>query len=340
MKCTRAQELFSSYLEDTIEAPLRVAFEQHLAECPECNAAYERFNATVMMLDEVSEVETPPGLHALIMARVEEARRAKPSRVKWWSIDWERVFTVRVPARAVAMGFAVVLLLAVIIQLTPVSGMMAGLFPGKVTDKMPTAPSDSEAPMQWSPLGGNWLEKASYQPSGSGLAIAVVTRSGEGSGYALKLKTASAQSIEYAAYMLAQDPNGSATIKNGMMDRSENVYVEIPTQDSVPAAVKVVWDYRGSDYSAFAFLPANFDIMSGNKTTDVAFQSASVFERLKDISSRFGVVVLASGDLSIQISELNSKVSKPDTALDASLTQVGLNWKTIAPSVFVVEPAQ
>lgn len=337
MKCTRAQELFSSYLEDTIEAPLRVAFEQHLAECSECNAAYERFNATVMMLDEVNEVETPPDLHTLIMARVEEARRAKPSRVKWWSIDWERVFTVRVPARAVAMGFAVVLLLAVLIQLTPINGMMAGLFPGKVTKQMPTVPGDSEAPMEWSPLGGDWLERASYQPAGSGLAIAVVAKSGEGGGYALKLKTASTQPIEYTAYLY---PNNSAAIKSGSIDRSDNAYVEIPAEGSEPIAARVVWNYRGTQYSAFTFLPVNFDIMSGNKTTNVSFRSESVFGRLKDVSSRFGVVVLASGDLTKQINRLNSKVSKPDTALDASVTEAGLSWKMIAPSVFVVEPAE
>ena len=62
MKCLNAQELFSSYLENEMDAELRTAFEQHLATCPLCEARYDRFHATVMLLEEMPEIETPPAL--------------------------------------------------------------------------------------------------------------------------------------------------------------------------------------------------------------------------------------------------------------------------------------
>ena len=67
MKCGKAQELFSSYLEKTIQPPLGVAFEQHLAECARCKAAYDRFHATTIVLDELPMVQPPPDLHAIVM---------------------------------------------------------------------------------------------------------------------------------------------------------------------------------------------------------------------------------------------------------------------------------
>src|SRR5665647_1122912 len=119
MKCARAQELFSGYLEKTIQPPMGVAFEQHLAECAHCKAEYNRFHATTVVLDELPEVEPPPDMHAVIMARIERARREAPGKVRWLHFDWQSVFTVRVPARALAMGGAMLLVLAMLVQLTP-----------------------------------------------------------------------------------------------------------------------------------------------------------------------------------------------------------------------------
>ncbi len=102
MRCARVRDLFSSYLENEMDVPTSVQFEKHLAECNKCQADYDRFTAAVMVLDEVKEVDPPAGLHAAVMAGVEKTRRAVPSPVRWWQIDWQHVFTLRVPARAAA----------------------------------------------------------------------------------------------------------------------------------------------------------------------------------------------------------------------------------------------
>ncbi len=109
MKCGKAQELFSSYLEKTIQPPMGVVFEQHLEECAECKAAYDRFHATTVVLDELPMVEPPADMRAAVMARIEENRRQAPARVKWLHFDWQSVFTLRVPAKALAMGAATLL---------------------------------------------------------------------------------------------------------------------------------------------------------------------------------------------------------------------------------------
>ena len=127
MRCNKAQELFSSYLEKTIQLPMGVAFEQHLAECVRCRSAYDRFHATTIVLDELPVVEPPPDMHAVIMARVEQARRAAPGRVKWLHVDWQSAFTVRVSAKALAAAAAVLLVFVMVMQFSPLHSYMSGL---------------------------------------------------------------------------------------------------------------------------------------------------------------------------------------------------------------------
>ena len=172
MKCAKAQELFSGYLENTILAPTRVALEQHLTQCPQCKAAYDRFHATAVVLDELPEVEAPLGLHAAVMARVEQARRAAPQRVAWWHVDWQSVFNARVPVRAVAMGFAVVLLLAVVVQLTPLRSMTAGFFWQPPSTQIPLG-EPVDAPKGPLPPGVKQGTQVDYHRHDSGMTIGI-----------------------------------------------------------------------------------------------------------------------------------------------------------------------
>ncbi len=137
MKCNRIQEMFSDYMENAMDARSCVEFEQHLTECACCSMDYDRFTQTVTMLDEMPEVEPPADFHASVMARVERARRTAPRPVRWWEIDWQRVFTIRVPARAVAMGLTLVLLMVLAVRFTGLSTITAGLFtPQKVSARI------------------------------------------------------------------------------------------------------------------------------------------------------------------------------------------------------------
>lgn len=59
MKCDRAQEFFSDYLERTLDRPMAVALEGHLQECNACREDLEFLGEAVRSLSLVPEVEPP-----------------------------------------------------------------------------------------------------------------------------------------------------------------------------------------------------------------------------------------------------------------------------------------
>jgi hypothetical protein len=91
MQCDRAEEFFSDYLERTLDRPMTVALEAHLAACGRCRGDIEALQAVVGALEAVPEVEPPRDgawkvMAALRSARAEqyEAERAKaPTFLEW-----------------------------------------------------------------------------------------------------------------------------------------------------------------------------------------------------------------------------------------------------------------
>jgi anti-sigma factor RsiW len=84
MQCDRAQEFFSDFLDQTIDRPLAVAVEAHLAECSGCRRELEALQSTCELLSAMPEVEPPADgawqvMRELQKLRVEqwEAQRAR-----------------------------------------------------------------------------------------------------------------------------------------------------------------------------------------------------------------------------------------------------------------------
>ncbi len=83
MQCERAQEFFSDRLERTLDRPMTVALEAHLAGCSGCRAEMEALQATYAALDTLPEVEPPPDgawqvIHQLRQARQEQVAPTRP----------------------------------------------------------------------------------------------------------------------------------------------------------------------------------------------------------------------------------------------------------------------
>lgn len=55
MTCAEFVELVTAYLEGTLPADQRVAFEEHLALCPGCETYLEQFQTTIDLLGELPE---------------------------------------------------------------------------------------------------------------------------------------------------------------------------------------------------------------------------------------------------------------------------------------------
>lgn len=91
MQCDRAQEFFSDYLEHTLDRPMVVAIESHLAGCANCREEVESLQSTFLALDSLPEVEPPAdGAWQVMMAirqqraaQYEAERRKAPTFLEW-----------------------------------------------------------------------------------------------------------------------------------------------------------------------------------------------------------------------------------------------------------------
>ncbi len=344
MKCLNAQELFSSYLENEMDAELRTAFEQHLATCPLCEARYDRFHATVMLLEEMPEIETPPAFHGAVMARIEQARRETPRRVKWWDIDWQRVFTLRVPARAVALAAAMVLLMAIIVQLTPLNNITAGWLPGRGGENPGIIP-EVEAPQGPLPWGAAPKSEVEYSRADSGLSVnvSVDSESKHSTIYRLRLGPESSEPVNYTVHLLRGGIDEAQTrsrVDSGMIseDRDAVVPVVVTQSNRAKAMVaQVEWNHKGRTFSSYVFMPSEYDPNASEKMAGLSIEKDDIYRIMARISANYGIVILAPGNLDGRQAAVDVKAAGPDTAMASAAKQSGLRWKKLDKSIYVIQ---
>lgn len=343
MKCAKAQELFSSYMEDTIETPLRVELEQHIEECQSCKTDYDRLNATVMLLEELPQVETPRDFHSVVMARVEQARRKTPHRVKWWAMDWQQVFTIRVPAKALATGLAAVLLSTVLVQLTPLNSVVAGWLPWNTKSANVLNVGDQDAPAPWKPWGTDSNACSTSNP-GLSVCVKVNSESSQQYVYDLKIHTDSNKAVDFGVYMTQNGGSTDNLISNETVtnDQSRVVPIVVAKSEDVNRSVvaKIVWTYDGAERTEYVFLPSNFDQNASGKSLSMSFKNESIYDVLSKVSAEYGSIVFASGNMSRTVGELNIESATLDQALFQSAKQSKMKRQEITTSTYVVEPIQ
>lgn len=337
MKCGKAQELFSSYLEKTIQPPMGVAFEQHLAECARCKAAYDRFHATTIVLDELPVVEPPPDMHAMIMRRIEQARREAAGRVKWLHFDWQSVYTLRVPVKALAAACVLLVVFAAVMQLTPLPSYVAGLFGlQRASQHLPVEDTFIRPP---APAGTTM-----HADVGAGLSVGVTVDRFEQAGtvYDIGLAASDGAPVEVRVYEL---PDGAT----GRLVRPEDLtnakYVGIVSGDKeatariiqpAPAARSKVaiifWKGAGNQASGLVYLPPKF----GRDNGGVSLHGADLCEVLSELSAQCGAVILAPGTCRTQSASVNVTASSADEAIATVARQAGLRLRALQPSIYVI----
>src|SRR5713226_1708751 len=89
MKCDKAQEFFSDYIETTLDRPMVVALETHLNGCEACGADVSSLRDMWTVLDKVPPVEPPADFVWRTTTRLQnellnrrEAERAR--LLPWW----------------------------------------------------------------------------------------------------------------------------------------------------------------------------------------------------------------------------------------------------------------
>lgn len=339
MKCEKAQDLFSSYLENDMDSAQRSAFEQHLAECPSCEARYDRFHATVMLLEETPEVKTPPAFHSAVMMRVEQARHATPQRVRWWDIDWQRMFTVQVRAKAVAAGVAVMLILGTVVMLSPVSNITAGLFPGR-GDATNIGENVEAPPGPLPPYTYRGVE-ADYALPGSGMNLSVTVQSTQGQGgvYDLKLEPNGNSSIDYAVYLRSGAP-GSSPISEGTLGAGHGA--RIPVIVSEPTRTRAVvteieWTYEGRRHTSYVFLPSKFDQDAATRELSVSLRGADLYEAVGKVSAAYGIVIVSPGDLGDKQLDVTNQSGAAQLVLSRVTNEAGMHWQKLGSSIYAIQ---
>ncbi len=74
MQCERAQEYFSDYLERTLDRPMTVALEAHVAGCAACREEIAALRDTFFALEALPAVEPPPDGAWQVLCRMQTAR--------------------------------------------------------------------------------------------------------------------------------------------------------------------------------------------------------------------------------------------------------------------------
>lgn len=338
MKCDKVKELFSDHLEGVLERPMVVAFDQHLEDCPVCKREYDAFKTTWQMLDTLPEVTPPPGFAFDVTTKIriqrEAERRARP---RWQNI-FREVFASRVPAKVFA-GAVAVFLSAQLVLHTPLrTSIAAWLVPNptvKVTNSDP-----APLPEEWASVkkAEAWLHSGlsfELEPSGSGV-------------FKLMLKPDAVTSKDVKVYLM---PSGNArfgheSVKNASLIFSGTIGEGgqvIPfvlgqssgNQEIITALIE--WKHRDQEFMEAIFVPVHLNSLGTAMTSSMRFSDTELYTALKEVSAKFGVVILANADINAKVTRVNVTNGTADDVLYMICTDIGLRWRPLGSQVYIVE---
>jgi anti-sigma factor RsiW len=75
LNCQEIVELVTEYLEGTMDADLRVAFDAHLAGCPHCSHYLEQMEATIRIAGTIEAAALSPGFQAGLLEAFRDFER-------------------------------------------------------------------------------------------------------------------------------------------------------------------------------------------------------------------------------------------------------------------------
>ncbi len=335
MKCDKAQELFSEHLESALERPMAVAFERHLAECPDCETEYSVFRMTWQMLETLPEVEPPVGFAYGVVAEVQARREAEQAAASWWRRTLRDLVASKVPTRAFAAAAAAVVLGAVVVS--PVKNYVgASLGLNRVAEPAKTAKWNTVEP------GMAWLE--------SGLSFGLESSSSRSgwSVFKLLIKSQDATGKHVSVYIMEPgrpsfDSDGLAgarQIFEGDVTESGQVVPFVlgqSTDASGVATALVRWDHRNRSFAEVVFIPMRPSQGSAAPKGSVEIDKLGLYSALQEISGAFGAVILVNGDINRVIGDVTVTSGTVDDALYQLTNSTNLRWRSLGARVYMVE---
>ncbi len=365
MKCERARELYSEYLEGSIDYALTATVRSHVDQCDGCKSELASFQRTWGLIGTLPEVEPPSSFrHDVVMraARMQHEQR-KSEKQGFLGVKWDQVFGRLIPARAVAVACAGAILAAILLNL-PAEVMT--FFDRGSEGVQVSGELRQPVSIQASPLNAkkaDWLNRIGNY---NALWVSVEsTDISEGSSYydlVLRinneaLATGVTNRIPAQVYIL---PAGVYRLEPGSQRKpvwSGNVLGDKPLPlvvpgicnaqgEPVPITLLVTYQFRKMQFAKIVFIPSRdtkvrpTDALGLASEASTTVRDRSLFGVLQAISQEYDKTIIANGSLDKKPAVFDISGRDVEQALHKVLRSepVHLDWAFIDEAIYVDRP--
>ena len=361
MKCERAKELFSEYLEGSIDYALTTTVRAHIDQCNDCRSDLKAFRGAWDMIGALPEIAPPSDFrHDVVMraARMQHETR-KVDKQGFLGVTWDYVFGRLLPARALAVACAGAILAMVLLNVpqSVFHGIVGtdrdaivqkGRVPG--TDEIQASPFDSGSKEDWQ----------SRTRIGNALWVSVTsTEFCEGNSYyELNMNINNkalvrdvTNRIPAQVYVL---PAGTYGLEPGQRKPmwSGNVLGDSPVQltvpgisnsqgEPVPITLLITYQLRKMHFSKVVFIPNKDSRPSSDAlglSSGLAVGERNLYAVLQAISQDYSRVIIANGSMNRTPAVVDIGSDREDDTLRKVLKPIGLDWASIDKAVYVDRP--
>lgn len=367
MKCERARDLLSDYLEGDLDYALEAVLRGHIGQCSSCEREVKLLKQTWERFDSLPEVEPPRNFrHDTVMrvARIQHERSIVARQEAWGNVC-QSFFQRFVPTRTIAIAGAVIAL-ALVMMRVPESAYnyaKSALGPGIDIHQAsesngdrsdiwtsPLCQLESERKQEWRSrvLGRNTLW-VSIDPknNGEGRKLYRVTLSINEDAF---MANQTSSRVWSQVQLLPPNQFGQEAIQSagsvweGSILSNSPIMVPVIVDKSQSQAgsvnLLVSWKFRGRYFSQIVIIPSkgssskdNLDFGVGHK--DDNSDGNSIFSALQAIAQEYGVPVVCDAQLNAKSSVMQFGDGTMEDALNAVLKPAGLDWLPVDNAIHV-----
>ncbi len=357
MKCERARELFSEYVEGSIDYALTATVRSHIDQCDDCRSELMAFRRAWDVIGTLPEVEPPSSFrHDVVMraARMQHEQR-KSARPVFLSVIWDLLFRRLLPARAVAVAVAGALLAVIILNIGP--GVVT-VFEGnglKVSriHQINNAPADATqayAKTAWK--SRNILSNALW-------VSLEFTDFGDGNSYCQlgltinndALARGTTNRIPAQVYILPPNKFGveaggpQKPVWSGNVLGESPVHVAVPSISSssgkpTPVTLLITYQFRKMNFAKIVFIPT--DNTCSASTDAIALYNGGatltgrdLYDSLQTVSQSRGLAIIANGSLHRRAGAVDLRSTSNEDVMRNMLEPIDLAWAFIDNAVYV-----
>lgn len=367
MKCERARELFSEYLEGSIDYALTATVRGHIDQCSTCRHELELFGQMGDMIGSLPEVEPPSNFrHDVVMRAARMQHEHSREATGAFGLSWDYLFGRLVPARAVAIACAGAVLAALMLRVPQgmydyVVQQMGGR-PGVVgmAEQQPAGADAIEASSLYSNVKPVWQSRilgrntlwvsvaASEVGEGRSLHEVALSINQEALFYRGRVRDVSLR-IGAEVYLLppnqfSLDGEHRPSLLwegNVLGDAPPVVLPMILDSSQGPANLLVSYRFRDRDFAQIVLIPTGNKHMSSTNTFDFSVRPGfrpvgnNLYLTLQSLAQNYGVTIIANAKLDVKPSVVELGSDSMEDALRKALRPVGLTWGFIDKAIYV-----